>query len=72
MQGGIVELSAKEQQANSVDAIEEMRMRSWARRHYEPAAYRSSNLHPIILDEMRHKDQETTSASQFKTAGSQS
>lgn len=52
-----------DQQADRVDAIDEMRMRSWARRHYEPAAYRRSNLHPIVLDEMRHKDEEATSAS---------
>lgn len=41
-----------------VDAVEEMRMRTWARRHYTPAEDRSVNLHPIVLDEMIRKDQE--------------
>lgn len=62
--------SATIDQINGVDAIEEMRMRSWARRHYEPAAYRSSNLHPVILDEMRHKDQERMIANGSSDKGS--
>lgn len=41
-----------------VDAVEEMRMRTWARRHYSPVEDRSNNLHPIVLDEMLRKDQE--------------
>lgn len=57
-------------QINDVDAIEEMRMRSWARRHYEPAAYRSNNLHPVILDEMRHKDQERMGTTDANGKGS--
>ena len=43
---------------HSVDAVEEMRMRTWARRHYIPAGDRSTDLHPIILDEMLRKDEE--------------
>lgn len=41
-----------------VDPIEEMRMRTWARRHYTPAEDRGDDLHPIVLDEMARKDQE--------------
>lgn len=41
-----------------VDPIEEMRMRTWARRHYTPAEDRGDDLHPIVLDEMVRKDQE--------------
>jgi hypothetical protein len=41
-----------------VDPVEEMRMRTWARRHYTPAEDRSINLHPIVLDEMVRKDAE--------------
>ena len=41
-----------------VDPVEEMRMRTWARRHYAPAEDRSINLHPIVLDEMGRKDAE--------------
>jgi hypothetical protein len=33
-----------------VDAVEEMRMRTWARRHYSPVEDRSINLHPIVQE----------------------
>jgi hypothetical protein len=41
-----------------VDPVEELRLRAWARSHYEPVDRRSSRLHPIVLDEMRRKDSE--------------
>jgi len=41
-----------------VDAIEEIRLRIWARKNYAPAKERDESLHPIILNEMRRKDQE--------------
>lgn len=41
-----------------VDPVEEMRMRTWARRHYTPAQDRDENWHPVVLDEMVRKDQE--------------
>lgn len=43
---------------DELDAIEEMRLRTWARRHYAPAAERETNWHPVILDEMRQIDSE--------------
>ena len=42
-----------------VDPVEEMRMRTWARRHYKPAEQRDGKWHPIVLDEMFRKDRET-------------
>ena len=48
----------EQERSFDVDAVEEMRMRTWARRHYTPADDRSSNLHPIVLDEMLRKDAE--------------
>lgn len=42
----------------SVDLVEEMRMRAWARRHYAPAERRDATWHPIVLDEMDRKDRE--------------
>ncbi|MGE3316753.1 MAG: hypothetical protein AB7O26_16670 [Planctomycetaceae bacterium] len=42
----------------NVDPVEEIRLRTWARRHYKPASQRDDNLHPVILDEMLRKDQE--------------
>lgn len=42
----------------SVDPVEEMRMRAWARRHYAPAENRDATWHPIVLDEMNRRDQE--------------
>lgn len=41
-----------------VDAVEEMRLRAWARRNYTPADDRDVEWHPVILDEMRRKDRE--------------
>lgn len=42
----------------NVDAIEEIRLRTWARKNYAPAHQRDETLHPIILDEMKRKDEE--------------
>ena len=42
-----------------VDAIEELRLRRWARENHVPAPHRDTAWHPIILDEMTRKDRET-------------
>lgn len=44
-----------------IDFIEELKMRRWAREHYVPADDRNHGWHPIVLDEMRHKDREANS-----------
>ena len=41
-----------------VDPVEEMRMRTWARRHYAPVQDRDENWHPVVLDEMVRRDRE--------------
>ncbi len=41
-----------------VDAIEEIRLRTWARTNYSPSEERDDNWHPIVLDEMHRKDRE--------------
>ena len=41
-----------------VDPVEEMRLRTWARKNYAPLDERDENWHPIILDEMDRRDQE--------------
>ncbi len=43
---------------SSVDLIEELRLRRWARENYVPLQSRSGSLHPIILDEMCCRDGE--------------
>jgi hypothetical protein len=43
---------------SDVDPIEEIRLRTWARKNYTPAHKRDDSLHPIILDEMKRKDEE--------------
>ncbi len=40
------------------DAIEELRLRRWAREHYVARDKRPAHWHPIILDEMLAKDDE--------------
>lgn len=46
------------QSLHDVDPIEEMRLRTWARKHYRPKQDRDASLHPIVLDEMTRCDQE--------------
>ncbi len=45
-------------QMADVDFIEEMKLRTWARKNYVPAHERDEDLHPIILDEMQTADRE--------------
>ncbi len=42
----------------AVDPIEEIRLRTWARKHYAPAQERDEGWHPVVLDEMSKKDRE--------------
>ena len=44
--------------ATEIDPIEEIRLRTWARKHYAPAQERDESWHPVILDEMDKKDRE--------------
>jgi hypothetical protein len=41
-----------------IDPVEEMRLRTWARKNYAPVEDRDLQWHPIVLDEMDRKDQE--------------
>jgi hypothetical protein len=43
-----------------VDFIEELRLRRWARLNYVPAEQRQHNWHPIVLEEMTRKDEESS------------
>ncbi|MBW3540223.1 MAG: hypothetical protein KY476_08130 [Planctomycetes bacterium] len=43
---------------NTVDPIQELRLRRWARRNYVASDQRGANWHPIVLDEMRSRDSE--------------
>ncbi len=47
---------------SQIDAIEEMRLRTWARRNYTPAAERSQDWHPVVLEEMSIRDREEGNA----------
>jgi hypothetical protein len=44
--------------AAELDFIEELRLRRWARENYVPRDSRELSWHPVILDEMGHKDAE--------------
>lgn len=44
--------------AMDVDFIQEIRLRTWARENYVPSEERDETWHPIVLDEMRSKDEE--------------
>jgi len=43
----------------SVDAIEEIRLRTWAIKNYTPSSDRDNNWHPIVHDEMIRIDRES-------------
>lgn len=45
-------------ETSDVDPIDEMRLRTWARKNYAPVSQRPNDWHPIILDEMTKKDRE--------------
>ena len=41
-----------------IDLIRELRLRQWARTNYVPETGRSADWHPVVLDEMRRRDEE--------------
>ena len=47
------------EQFSDVDFIEEMRLRTWARKNYVPQTERQEDWHPVILDEMLRVDRES-------------
>lgn len=53
-----IPFSAFQSDQLSVDAIEEMRLRTWARKNYIEESQRDDLWHPVILDEMIRIDQE--------------
>ncbi len=48
-----------------IDPVEEMRLRTWARKNYAPAEDRDDQWHPIVLDEMERRDQEANRMALF-------
>ncbi len=44
--------------AAAMDFIEEIRLRTWARKNYAISSERSADWHPVILDEMTRIDRE--------------
>lgn len=49
----------------SLDLIDELRMRRWARENYVPEESREKTWHPVIHDEMTKKDQDLSSRPGF-------
>ena len=43
---------------STISLVKELRLRSWARTHYVSAAQRKETWNPVVLDEMKIKDQE--------------
>jgi len=46
------------QVGESLDLIEELKLRRWARENYVPSDERQSDWHPVVIDEMQRKDYE--------------
>ncbi len=51
--------SEKPLNTRDVDVIEEFRLRRWAREHHVPPSQRERDWHPVVHDEMNHKDSES-------------
>jgi len=51
-----------ERMSAEIDFIEELRLRRWAREHYVTAERRENAWHPVVIDEMRRKDREMSTA----------
>lgn len=49
----------------SVDFVEEIRLRTWARENYVEPSNRDLNWHPVVLDEMAARDRELTQGDQL-------
>ncbi|QDU17828.1 hypothetical protein CA11_56770 [Gimesia maris] len=43
---------------STISMVRELRLRSWARTHYVTADQRKETWNPVVLDEMKIKDQE--------------
>jgi hypothetical protein len=52
-----------------VDAIEEIRLRTWARENYVPADERDQAWHSIVLEEMTCKDRELDNSQDLCVVG---
>lgn len=48
--------------STNIDLIRELRLRQWARGYYVHLESRSRSWHPIVLDEMRRRDEELLEA----------
>jgi len=44
---------------SELDFIEELRLRRWARENYVPSSDRDGGWHPVVLEEMGRKDEES-------------
>ena len=47
-----------EEESPVVDFVRELRLRQWARQNFVPPESRKATWHPVVLDEMRSRDQE--------------
>jgi hypothetical protein len=56
--GTMMETAMSGSEASGIDLIRELRLRQWARTHYVPEATRPDDWHPVVLDEMRRRDEE--------------
>lgn len=48
----------RHEQTGALDVVEELRLRRWARVNYVSADERNSDWHPVVLQEMQHKEAE--------------
>ncbi len=47
-----------DEESTAIDFVRELRLRQWARQNFVPPESRKASWHPVVLDEMRSRDQE--------------
>lgn len=53
----------------ATDLVEEFVLRRWAREHFVPAEARDADWHPVVLEEMAHKDRELAESAAYALSG---
>ena len=59
----------RHEEHRALDVVEELRLRRWARVNYVPADERQGDWHPVVHDEMRHKEDELHATEEFRHVG---
>ncbi len=60
-----------EEESTAIDFVRELRLRQWARQNFVPPESRKATWHPVVLDEMRCRDEEIEAITLVENVSSQ-